>query len=107
MEAISASVQPASARRVVEKRQAREVIAFAGVVPAAFATADEDAAVMAGRGLGDLNVDGIVMKGDLTRDSDAASVISQVKAAFLPAHEVRKLAKPGACSPMEGFFELG
>ena len=42
---------PGERRQIVEKRQAREVIAFASVVVAALATADEDAAVMTRRGL--------------------------------------------------------
>jgi hypothetical protein len=61
---------PGQRRNVVKQRQRREVIAPAGVVAPPFACADEDAAVVAGRRLADLDVDVIVMQGDFAADGD-------------------------------------
>ena len=83
------------------------MIAFAGVVLAALATADEDAAVMARAGLQNLDVNAIMVQGNFAGHSNSGAIITQIEAAFLPAHEGCKLAKPGAGGSMEGFLDVG
>ena len=46
------------------------MIAAAGMVAPALAGADQDAAIRAGRGLADLHIDAVMMKGDFAGDGD-------------------------------------
>src|ERR1700733_394759 len=86
-------------RNVVEQRERREVIAAAGVVAPPLAAADQNAAVVAHGGLGDLNVDPLVMQRDLATDGHSCLVVSQVVGSGREAKRSGELAQPrtGGC----------
>ena len=52
------------------------MIAFTGVVPAILATPDEDAAVMPGCGLRDLDVNAIIMQGNFAGYSNSETTLN-------------------------------
>ena len=56
------------------------MVASAGVIAAALAGADQNAAIETHRRLADLNVDAFMVEGDFAANGDAGLVVSQVVA---------------------------
>lgn len=60
------------------------MVSSAGEVAASFAGADENAVLAAHAGLGNADVDPLVMKGDFARDGDAGLVAAEVEIGLWP-----------------------
>src|SRR3546814_5730027 len=94
-------------RDVVEHGQRREVVAPTGIVAPAFAGADEDAGVRAGRRLADLHVDVLMVKGDLAGHGDAALVRAQIERCAGKAEFRGEATKPRPGDGMEATLPIG
>src|SRR3546814_2915765 len=94
-------------RDVVEHGQRREVVAATGIVAPAFAGADEDAGVRAGRRLADPHVDVLMVKGDLAGDGDAALVRAQIERCGRKAEFRGEATKPRPGDGMEATLTIG
>src|ERR1700686_5286177 len=86
---------PGELAGIVEKVERREIVASAGIVLAALADAKEHTAIMAGRGLARLHIDGFTVHRDFSADGAATVVISEVVCTGREAERVGEETETG------------
>jgi len=94
-------------RGVIEKGEGGEVISSAGIIAATLAGADENAGLGAHAGLGNADVDALVMKGDLARNGDTGFVAAEVEIGLWPVELGGQELQPIDCCAVErGFLTI-